>query len=416
MLELITGKSDNCQLTSLDLDEIARQGALQMLAKALREEVTAYVNEAKDERDENGKAMVVRNGTGKERTVVLGGGALKVKAPRVYDRRDGEHFTSSILPPFMRKSPNVQSLLPVLYLKGLSTKNFSTALESILGEGTRGLSPSSIVALKKSWESDFAAWSRRSIEEECAYIWADGVNVKVRLGDDKKLCLLVIMGVNQSGEKKLLAIEPGYRESKESWSCILRDLVNRGLREPKLAIGDGALGFWAAVRDVFPGTREQRCWVHKIANVLDCLPKRIQSKAKGILHEMMRSETEKDAMAELERFKDSFDEKYPKAVEKLEKDWSELMTYRQFPAKHWVHLRTTNPIESTFATVKLRTTVTKGAGSPNAAATMAFKLMLEAEKRWRKIRGHELVGDVLKGVEYQEGNVVAEKSRREDAA
>ena len=287
MLSIVTSDQKISQDLTLSLDEIARQGAKRMLMEALQHEVAEYVGENVEHRDDKGKASVVRNGRAKPRKVTLGAGTIEIEAPRVNDRREEHQFTSKILPPYLRKSANIETLLPILYLKGLSTNNFKSALTCILGDGAKGLSSASIVSLKKSWEADFSDWKKRLITSEYIYFWADGVNVKIRLGEDKKLCLLVIMGVRLDGKKELIAVEPGYRESKESWSILLRNLKDRGVNAPYLAIGDGALGFWAAIRDVFPSTIEQRCWVHKIANVLDKLPKRLQPKAKELLHEMM---------------------------------------------------------------------------------------------------------------------------------
>ena len=388
------------------LDEIARDGARQMLAAALRHEARAYIEKHKDERDENGHALVTGNGKARGRSVTLGCGTIKVTAPRVRDNREGQRFTSEILPPYLRKSAKVENLLPVLYLKGLSTGDFQSALVGLLGEdSTAGLSPSAIVALKKAWEREYTEWKKRPITERFAYVYADGIHVSVRLGEDKKLCLLVLIGVNEKGEKRLLACEAGYRESKDSWKAVLSDLVSRGLKAPVLAIGDGALGFWAALRstDGFGTTREQRCWVHKIANVLNDLPKRLQPIAKTHLHEMMRSATRADALLARKRFAKEFHAKYPKAVEKLEKDWDELTAFFSLPAIHWAHIRTTNAIESTFATVRLRTNVTKGAGSPLAAATMAFKLLQDAERTWNRVKGWTEVEKVLSGVVYKDG-------------
>lgn len=416
MLNLVTVNQDESQaLTSL-LDEIARNGARKMLLEALEQEVVDYTERHKQERDDHGRALVVRNGKGKARKVTVGSGTLEVRAPRIDDRREGEQFTSKILPPYMRKSANVETLLPLLYLKGLSTNDFKSALTCILGEGASGLSASSICSLKKSWEKEFDDWKLSSITDRFVYLWADGVNVKVRLGEDKKLCLLVIMGVNENGEKKLLAVEPGYRESKDSWSFVLRDLMKRGLTPPLLAVGDGALGFWAAVGDVMPKIKQQRCWFHKMGNVLNELPKRLQPKAKEMMREMMRADSATDAGSALEDFKTAFGAKHDKAVNLLQKDWSELTAYFKFPAIHWRSIRTTNPIESTFATVKLRTKVTKGAGSPKAASTMAFKLMLEAEKRWNRIRGYQEIELLLSGVEYKDGIVITKDSHREAVA
>jgi transposase-like protein len=399
MLELSSVRPSDNSHFSKSLDEIVREGAKRVLIEALQLEVQEYLDRHKDCRDESGRRMVVRNGKSEPRKVTLGAGTVEVQAPRVHDRREGHHYTSNILPPYMRRSPNVECLLPLLYLKGLSTNDFQSALVGILGEGASGLSSSSISALRKSWERDFQEWSEREIAQQYVYIWADGVNVKVRLGEDKKLCLLVIIGVNHAGQKHLLAVEPGYRESEESWSMVLRSLLRRGMQAPVLAVGDGALGFWAALRAVYPTTDEQRCWVHKIANALDKLPKRLQSNAKQLLHEMMNAETAADANAALEQYELAFGAKYEKSVECLKKDWKTLTRFFSYPALHWTHIRTTNPIESTFATVKLRTTVTKGAGSPKAAATMAFKLMQEAERRWNRIRGYEEIKNVISGVE-----------------
>ena len=334
------------------------------------------------------------------------------------DKRDGEKFFSKILPPYLRKSPKVESLLPLLYLKGLSTNNFQSALGEFLGEGTLGLSPASIVKLKKIWEAEFREWTKRPITKKYVYMWADGVNVAIRLGEDHKLCLLVIIGVTEDGAKELLAVEGGYRESKDSWAAVLRSLVARGLTAPMLAIGDGALGFWACLRacEGFENIKEQRCWVHKIANVLDKLPKRLQPKAKELLHEMMRAETRAAAEKDRDQFVALYSEKYPKAVDCLVKSWSVLTTYFDFPAGHWLHLRTTNPIESSFATVKLRTKITKGAGSKLTAEVMTFKLLKECEKRWRKINVPAEIQNLLSGLAYKDGVVVRDPSHHEAVA
>jgi transposase-like protein len=418
MLKVVPTKSEVRQDFELTLDEIAREGARRMLVQALNLEVEQYIQSYKNEVDENGKRLVVRNGVSKPRTITMGSGTVEIEAPRVNDRREGERFFSSILPPYLRKSPKVESLLPILYLKGLSTNDFKSALSEFLGEGTMGLSPASIVKLKKIWESEFDAWSKRNITKKYVYIWADGVNVQVRLGEDKKICLLVIIGATEDGEKELLAVHPGYRESTESWLTVLRSLIDRGLKAPMLAIGDGALGFWAALRACqgFEKTEEQRCWVHKIANVLDKLPKRLQSDAKSLLHEMMNAPTEADSRKARQSFEKLFSEKYPKATECLVKHWSELTTFFHYPASHWIHLRTTNPIESSFATVKLRTKVTKGAGNKETASVMAFKLLSECQKRWRRLKGHEEIKNLLKGLEYKDGIMIPREKHHEAAA
>ena len=398
----------------LSLDEIAREGARRLLVQALNLEVEDYISQHVEEVDEKGYRRV-----GRSRNVTMGGGAVDIQAPRVDDRRDGEKYLSSILPPYLRKSPKVESLLPILYLKGLSTGDFKSALSEFLGEGTMGLSPSSIVKLKKIWEAEFDLWSKRPITKKYVYMWVDGVNVQIRLGEDKKVCLLVIIGVTEDGEKELLAVHPGYRESSDSWLVVLRSLIDRGLSAPMLAIGDGALGFWAALRTCrgFEKTEEQRCWVHKIANVLDKMPKRVQPDAKKILHEMMKAPTEADALTARVSFEKLFDDKYPKATACLVKSWSELTTFFHYPAAHWLSLRTTNPIESSFATVKLRTKVTKGAGSKECATTMAFKLLQECQKKWRKIRGEKQeIQNLLGGLAYRDGIVVPQLSHHEAAA
>jgi putative transposase len=393
----------------ISLDDLAREGALRMIAAALEAEVDEYVASFVEERDEDGKRLVVRNGKARERKLTVGSGTLPIQAPRVNDKRIDEQgerrrFSSKILPAYARRSPKVTEVLPILYLHGLSTGDFGPALRDLLGEDASGLSSSSIQRLTEQWQAEHAAFRQRELRfHRYAYLFVDGVNVAVRLGEDPKLCLLVVIGVRADGEKELLAVEDGYRESEDSWAAVFRDLRDRGMNEPKLVTGDGALGAWAALRSVFPGTREQRCWVHKTANVLDAVPKRLQPRAKSLLHEMAEAPTRADACKALERFRAEFDAKYPKAVAKLDKDWDALTAFYSFPAEHWRHLRTTNPIESSFATVKLRTKVTKGAGSKKAALAMAYKLLDAAQERWRRCNGHELVGDVLDGVTFKDG-------------
>jgi putative transposase len=414
--KLITRSTSNSQAPSENtislLDEIARSGARRMIIEAIELEAEDYIEKCRSFRKENGHAQVTGNGRAVQRSVTLGCGTIQVRAPRVRDEREGKRFMSEILPPYLRKSAKVENLIPLLYLKGLSTGDFQSALVGLLGEDTTaGLSPSAIVALKKSWEREYGDWKKQPIAERFAYVYADGIHVTVRLGEDKKLCLLVLIGVNEKGEKRLLACEAGYRESKDSWAALLSDLVKRGMNAPVLAVGDGALGFWAALRDTdgFRTTREQRCWVHKIANVLNVLPKRLQPIAKSRLHEMMKAPTLSDANIARKRFAKEFHEKYPKAVEKIEKDWAVLTTFFSLPAIHWVHLRTTNAIESTFATVRLRTNVTRGAGSPVAASMMAFKLLQDAERTWNRVRGWAEVEKVLNGVVYKDGIMIADE-------
>jgi len=381
-----------------------------MIAAALEVEVQEYVSSFTGEVDEDGRRLVVRNGHARERRVTVGSGTVPVRAPRVNDKRVDEQtgerkrFSSWILPKYARRSPKVGEVLPILYLRGLSTGDFAPALRDLLGEDASGLSPSSIARLTESWQAEHEAFRKQELRfHQYAYWFVDGVNVSVRLGEDKRLCLLVVIGVRQDGVKELLAVEDGYRESTESWAGVMRDLKARGVNEPKLVIGDGALGTWAALREVFPHARRQACWVHAIANVLDCLPKRLQPRAKGLLHEMMEAPSSAEAGHARQRLREEFDAKYPKALAKLDRDWQHLTAFYDFPAEHWRHIRTSNAIESSFSTVKLRTKVTKGAGSKKAALAMAYKLLDTAQERWRKFTGHELVTDVLNNVKYQDG-------------
>jgi transposase-like protein len=410
---LPVGENDEVAVT---LDELAREGARRMIAAALDAEVEQYVASFVDEVDQDGMRLVVRNGRARERRLTVGSGTVAITAPRVNDRRVDEQtgerrkFSSRILPAYARRSPKVSDVLPVLYLHGLSTGDFAPALRDLLGEDASGLSASSISRLTEQWQAEHAAFRQRSLRfHRYAYLFVDGIHMSIRLGEDDRLCLLVVLGVREDGEKELLAVEDGYRESTDSWAAVLRDLKTRGLNEPKLVTGDGALGAWAALRDVFPATREQRCWVHKSANVLDAMPKRLQPRAKSLLHEMAEAPTEADARAARERFRSEFDAKYPKATAKLDRDWDALTAFYAFPAEHWRHLRTTNPIESSFATVRLRTKVTKGAGSKKAALAMAYKLLDAAQARWRRFNGHELIADVLAGAVFKDGERVIDE-------
>jgi transposase-like protein len=304
----------------------------------------------------------------------------------------------------MRRSPRLNEALPILYLRGLSTGDFEEAIPVLLGADAAGFSATTITRLLRVWQEEYAGWRKRLLtDKEYVYVWADGVYFDIRLGEDKQLACLVLVGVLPDGTKEVIALEDGYRESTESWLSLLRDIERRGMPAPKLAIGDGALGFWAALRQVYPETAEQRCWVHKIANVLDKLPKRVQPRAKDMLHEIMRAPDRQSALKDIERFSQEFEAKYPKAVDTLTKDQDELLTFFDFPAEHWIHLRTTNPIESTFSTVKARTKKTKGAGSRKAGLAMAFKLLLAAEKHWRRINAPHLVALVQAGVQFPDG-------------
>jgi putative transposase len=397
------------------LDELAREGARRMIAAALEVEVEHYVQSLQDLRDEQGHALVVRNGRSHhERTVQLPAGGIKFRAPRVNDRRPDHRFTSKILPPYMRRSPRLEEALPVLYLRGLSTGDFSEALPVLLGPEATGFSATTITRLLKVWQEEYALWRRRSLEgRDYVYIWADGIHFQVRLEEDRLACL-VILGVLPDGRKEIIALEDGYRESTESWAGVLRDLKRRGLAAPTLAIGDGALGFWAALREVYPQTQEQRCWKHKVANVLDKLPKRLQHRAKDMLHEIMYAPDRESALEEISHFSQEFEARYPRAVETLVKDRDQLFTFFDYPAQHWIHLRTTNPIESPFATVKARTKKTKGAGSRKAGLAMAYKLLLAAEKRWRRVNACHLVALVGAGVAFPNGEAKMFQSEKLD--
>ncbi len=404
------------------LDDLAREGARRMIAAALEAEVADYVERCADDVGDDGRRLVVRNGRARERKLTVGSGTVAITAPRVNDKRvdeasgERQKFSSRILPAYARRSPKVTEVLPVLYLHGLSTGDFEPALRDLLGEDASGLSPASITRLTKAWQAEHAQFRTRSLRfHRYAYLFVDGVHVSVRLGEDDQVCLLVVIGAREDGVKELLAVEDGYRESTESWAVVMRDLKHRSLNQPRLVTGDGALGAWAALRDVFPAAGRQQCWVHKIANVLDAMPKRLQPRAKTLLHQMMEAPTERDARLVRETFRIEFAAKYPKALSKLDRDWKHLTAFYAFPAEHWRHLRTTNPIESSFATVKLRTRVTKGAGSKAAALGMAFKLLKTAEERWRRFNGHELVTDVLDGVTFNDGTRVPDEHPNQDS-
>lgn len=403
-------RSQDGQL-SPELDELVKEGARRMLLAALDMEVAVYLARYQDVRDERGHARVVRNGRGRPRKVTVGAGTLEVAAPRVDDRREGERFTSRILPPYMRRSPKVEETLPVLYLRGLSTGDFRPALKGLLGEEASGLSAANISRLIGVWEAEWGSWRGRSLGDvDYVYVWVDGIHVNVRLGEQDRLCLLVMIGARPDGTKELIAVEDGYRESAESWAALLRDLRRRGMRAPELAVGDGALGFWAAVRDVWPETREQRDWVHVIGNVLDKLPKRLQPKAKRLLRE-----TKELAEEGIAAFEAEFSPKQERAVKCLVKDQEALLTLYDFPAEHWKHLRTTNVIESAFATVRLRQRVTKGAGNRTKALTMAFKLLEMAQQRWRRLDAAHLLPVVRAGRCFIDG-IQKERQDAEEAA
>jgi transposase-like protein len=418
MLKVIDNEHEDHNEFKNHLDAVIRQGAQRMLAAALQAEVEAYIGRHTNERDEEGRRLVVSQRYGGPKTITTGAGPVEVEAPRVNDKRvvDGERqkFTSVLLPPYMRRSPKVDEVLPLLYLRGLSTNDFRPALEALLGDRASGLSATTITRLTAQWEGEHKTWRTRDLSErDYVYVWADGIHLNIRLEEDR-LCLLVIIGVRPDGTKELVAVEDGYRESSESWSSVLRSLRDRGMRAPVLAVGDGALGFWAALRDVWPETKEQRCWFHKMGNVIDKLPKRLQPKAKKLLREIVNADSRDDAEEAIAAFESEFAPKHQRAVDCLAKDGEKLLTLYEFPAEHWKHLRTTNVIESSFATVRLRQRVTKGAGSRTKGLAMAFKLLDMAQARWRKLNGSELLPLVRAGVKFVDG--IRQERDEEDAA
>jgi transposase-like protein len=394
------------------IDEILRDGARRALQAAIEQEVEEYLQRHRQHLDDQGHRLVVRNGHHPARKIQTGNGMIEVKQPRVNDKRVDEQgsrirFTSKILPPYLRKTKAIEELVPWLYLKGISTSDFPEAL-ACLGHDGSGLSPATVVRMKELWQGEYENFSRRSLEaKRYVYFWADGIYFNIRLTDDRP-CVLVLMGALEDGTKELIAMIDGQRESEQSWLELLVDAKNRGLIEaPMLATGDGALGFWKALRQVYPSTKQQRCWVHKTANVLNKLPRGQQVSTKNMLHEIWMAATKEDAIKAMNKFVATHQAKYPKAVECLVKDKEELLAFYNFPAEHWQHLRTSNPIESTFATVRLRTSKTKGAGSRAACLAMAFKLVESAEKHWRKLNGSTLLPEVIAGVIFKDGTKLA---------
>ena len=395
-------------VTRWPLDEVVRQGARQLVQRAVEVEVELFLERYQYLLNDGGRRQVVRNGHRPARTIVTGAGPLEIATPRVDDRVLARHeeprFTSALIPPYLRRTPHVEELLPVLYLKGISTGDFREALAAILGPEVIGLSAETIVRLKQVWQREYEQWNRRDLSgSRYVYWWVDGIYFNVRLDTDRQ-CLLVIIGARPDGTKELVAITDGFRESADSWRSLLRELKQRGLPQgPKVATGDGALGFWVALAEEFPQTTPQLCWVHKTANVLEKLPTSLQGKAKALLHDIYLAPTRRDAEDAWERFVATFAEKYPKAVACLTAHRDELLTFYGYPAEHWPSLRSTNVIESTFATVRLRTKRTKGCGSRLATLTMVFKLVESAAKRWHRLRGYQQLPDVLNGVVFQDG-------------
>ena len=411
MLKVVQEGSEANETGASLLDEIVRDGARQMLAAALRAEVAAYVEAHAGDVDDHGRRLVVRNGFHAAREVTTAAGAVTVRQPRVNDRRVDEmtgerrRFSSAILPAWSRKSPRVAEVLPLLYLHGLSSSDFGPALTRFLGSD-QGLSPTTITRMTAQWQDEARAFNARSLTgADYVYVWVDGIHLKVRLDADK-VCLLVMIGVRADGRKELVALADGFRESSESWADLLRDAKRRGMTAPVLAVGDGALGFWKAVRDVFPETREQRCWWHKIGNVLAALPKSAHPAAKRALAEIYNAEDKTHAGAAAKAFAAAFGAKWPKAAAKIVDDLDVLLAFYDYPAEHWIHLRTTNPIESTFATVRLRQRVTKGPGSRAAGVAMAFKLIESAQNRWRCVNAPHLVPLVRAGARFVNGKLV----------
>ncbi len=390
------------------LTDLLRQGARQLIEQAVHAELETLLESVAELKDDQGRQRVVRNGYLPERQIQTGIGAVTVKVPRVRDRARGAQkkiaFTSSILPKYMRKTRSIEALIPWLYLKGISTGDFSEALAALLGVEAPGLSQTTISRLKAVWKQDYDAWRRRDLSKKhYVYFWVDGVYFNVRMDQDPQ-CILVIIAATKDGRKELLAVEDGYRESAQSWREVLLDLRRRGLKVgPKLAVGDGALGFWKALHEIYSQTRQQRCWVHKTANVLNCLPKSQQPKAKQRLHEIYLAETREEAEQAFDFFIEAYQAKYPKAAQCLAKDREALLAFYDFPAEHWIHLRTTNPIESTFATVRLRTAKVRGCFSRETVLMMVFRLGQCAEKTWRRLNGSPLLADVLAGIRYIDG-------------
>ena len=422
MLRVVTDEDARAELR-VGLDEIVREGARRMLAVALEAEVDDYVVAFADERDEKGRRLVTRNGHAEARSITTAAGGIEIEAPRVNDQRIDEvtggrrGFKSVIVPPWCRKSPKVSEVLPLMYLHGMSSGDFAPALTGFFGSAA-GLSASVITRLTKQWQAEQRAFAERRLDDrDFVYVWADGVHFNVRL-EEARLCCLVIVGVRADGTKELVAITDGHRESTDSWADLLRDLKRRGMRAPMVAVGDGALGFWAALRTVWPTTTEQRCWVHKVANCLAALPKSTQPTARRMLAEIRDAEDREHAVTAIDAFAAEFAVKWPKAVAKIVDDTEPLLAFYDFPAEHWIHLKTTNPIESTFATVRLRTKVTKGPGSRAAGLAMAFKLIEAAEQRWRSVNAPHLVALVRAGAKFDKGVMIERPTQQdqEDAA
>jgi putative transposase len=391
------------------LSELLRQGARQIIAQAVEAELNEFLHDYRGLQDEQGRQAVVRNGYLPARSVMTGLGEVAIQVPKVRDRSgSGIKFNSLLLPPYLKRSRSVEEVLPWLYLKGISTGDFGEALSALLGPAAKGLSAGTISRLKAKWQTEHQDWQGRSLRSKrYVYVWADGIYFNIR--EDERQCILVMIGVTDTGHKELLGMAAGYRESELSWKALMLKIKDQGLQyDPQLAIGDGALGFWKALPQVWPTTQKQRCWVHKTANVLNKLPKKLQPKAKSALWEIYRAETKTDANQAFNRFLKTYQAKYPEAADCLAKDRDVLLRFYDFPAEHWKHIRSTNPIESTFATVRLRTDKTRGAVSKGTILPLVFKLVQSAQKRWLRIRGFKHLGDVIEGVQFKDGIRVKE--------
>lgn len=396
-----------------DLDACVRQAAKTMIQQAIDLEVQEFLDAHAYRVDAQGRRYVIRNGHLPERQFLIAAGPIEVSQPRVRDKspnpEDRVVFTPRLLPRYLRRSKAVDELVPWMYLKGISTSDFPTALQSIFGESVKNLSANTVVRLKEKWTAEYEGWNKRDLSgKHYVYFWVDGIHVNVRLEDeaDRHQCILVIIGATADGRKELVAVSDGYRESEASWTAALQDLKRRGLAiDPKLAVGDGALGFWAALRKTMPATKEQRCWFHKTANVLNCLPKSLKDKAKQAIHEIWMSPTREKAEKAMAIFQENYGAKYPKAVECLKKDRDELLAFYDFPAEHWAHLRTGNPIESSFSTIRLRHRKTKGSGSRRTSLAMMYKLAESASRRWKRLKGYEKLEFVVKGSIFKDGEL-----------
>jgi putative transposase len=398
------------------LQKVLQEGARQLLASAVEAEIASFLEQQNNLRTTESKPHVVRNGYLPERTIQTGLGDIAVKIPKTRDRsKSGIKFNSTLVPPYLKRTSSIEEFLPWLYLRGISTGDFSESLKHLLGGDATGLSAGTISRLKQGWEEDYKNWNTRNLSKKrYVYIWADGIHSNVRL--DNRLCLLVIIGSDETGKKELIALTDGFRESAASWEETLLDLTQRGLKTPpELAVGDGALGFWKALGKVWPQTAQQRCWVHKTANVMEKLPKSMQPKVKEVLHNIWGAETREQAESVLKQCVERFSPKYPKAMICLEKDKESLLAFYDFPAENWQHIRTTNPIESVFATVRLRTNKTKNCGSRATTLSMAFKLVETAQKNWHRLRGYKYLADIITGIKFTDG-IKQKENQKQDAA